>query len=107
MANYFSDLWWTYGSDMSETDFAYRAQGILPLLAATNILDALLSLLFLVVAALMLLHRLVWPVIERPVFALCRYHVFLKQKKVVFTVGVTLLGIALPQVETLIRSLAK
>jgi hypothetical protein len=78
-------------------------------LAYSNSLDAFVSLAWFLVAIAMLLHRVVWPLLERPVYALYRYRVFSEHKKLVFSSGVALLGFAVPSVsdalEKLIRAL--
>jgi hypothetical protein len=75
--------------------------------AASNLLDALVSLSWFLIAIMMLLHRLLWPLIERPVYALFRHRVFSEQKKLVFFSGVALLGLAIPSVGHALENVVK
>jgi hypothetical protein len=79
----------------------------LVLLAFSNVLDALVSFAWLFAALIMLVHRLLWPLIERPVYALYRYGFFTKQKKLAFFTGIALLGIATPPVGQQIEKILK
>jgi hypothetical protein len=54
-----------------------------------NSIDILAGSAAFVVAALLLLHRLLWPAIQRPLFAVYRFSP-LKQKKWLVTVGLAL-----------------
>jgi hypothetical protein len=74
---------------------------------ASNFLDALVSLSWFLIAIVMLLHRLFWPLIERPVYALFRYRVFSEQKKLVFFSGVALVGLAVPSVGQAVENVVK
>jgi hypothetical protein len=84
-----------------------EVQQLLLFVASSNFLDALVSLTWFLIAILMLLHRLFWPLIERPVYALFRYRVFSEQKKLVFLSGVALLGLAVPWVGHALEHLFK
>ena len=55
-----------------------------------NSLDVLAGCAFLILALLLLLHRLFWPVIQRPLYAIQRFTP-IKNKKWLFGVGLTLL----------------
>jgi hypothetical protein len=79
----------------------------LAFLGFSNSLDALVSLSLLIIAVIMLVHRLFWPIIERPVYALFRHHVFSEQKKLVFFSGVALLAFAVPWVGHALENLVK
>ncbi len=87
--------------------FGPQAEGLFVLVGASNFLDALVSLTWFLIALMMLLHRLVWPLIERPVYALFRHRVFSEQKKLVFFSGVALLGLAIPSVGRALENLVK
>jgi hypothetical protein len=77
------------------------------LVGASNFLDALVSLSWFLIAIMMLLHRLFWPLIERPVYALFRHRVFSEQKKLVFFSGVALVGLAIPRVGQALENVVK
>jgi hypothetical protein len=72
-----------------------------------HFLDALVSLTWLLIAIMMLLHRLLWPLIERPAYALFRHRVFSEQKKLVFFSGVALIGLAVPSVGRALENVVK
>ena len=55
-----------------------------------NSIDFVVAFAAVVVAVLLLLHRLFWPLIQRPLYAVCRYAP-LRHKKFMWGVGVTLL----------------
>lgn len=55
-----------------------------------NSVDIVACSVFLLLLAFMLLHRLLWPVLERPIYACARFGIF-KQKKLLWTVGIALL----------------
>lgn len=61
-------------------------------LAFMNSVDALAALIFVVLALVMLAHRLVWPVINRPVYALAALGG--ARRNLFGVVGVALLGYA-------------
>jgi hypothetical protein len=84
-----------------------EVQQLLLFVGSSNFLDALVSLSWFLIAIMMLLHRLFWPLIERPVYAVFRYRVFSEQKKLVFFSGVALLGLAVPWVGRALENLVK
>jgi hypothetical protein len=77
------------------------------LLRAANFLGVVVSFVWLFMVSLMLVQRVIWPIVERPIYALHRYKVFSKQKKLVFFSGVLLLGIAIPSVGNEIQNIVK
>jgi hypothetical protein len=72
-----------------------------------NLFDGLVSSAWLLVVAVMVLQRLIWPIIERPIYALYRHKVLTKQKKLVFFTGVALVTMALPSVGRAVGALTK
>jgi hypothetical protein len=96
-----------YPPVMPETKVVAAARFLVFSIAASKFFDALVSLSWLLIAALMLLHRLFWPLIERPVYALSRHRVFSEQKKLVFFSGVALLGLAIPSVGRALENVVK
>jgi hypothetical protein len=73
----------------------------------SNVFDTLVSLAWVFVASGMLLHRIIWPLIERPIYALHRHHVLTDQKKLLFFGGVALVGLAIPSVGKTLESVVK
>jgi len=65
--------------------------------AFSNFLDAVVASIFFAAAVLMLVHRLIWPIIERPLHALFRYRVFSEKKKIIFFIGLGLVCFASPK----------
>ena len=59
------------------------------LVAALNEIDVLVALIFIFLALLMLLHRLFWPIINRPLYSLQAIGIA-RRRKVFYTVGVAL-----------------
>jgi hypothetical protein len=54
--------------------------------SALNFVDVIACSVFLILMLLILLHRLIWPVVERPLYAFARYGV-IKNKKLLWTLG--------------------
>jgi hypothetical protein len=54
-----------------------------------NSVDVIVGLAALMLALLLLLHRLVWPTVERPIYAMERFG-FIKRKKLLWTAGIVL-----------------
>jgi hypothetical protein len=78
---------------------------------SSNILDAIVSSIFLVIALLMIVHRLFWPLLERPMYAFNRYKILSEQKKMVFFAGIACVGFAWPKsgeaIKAFIESIVK
>jgi hypothetical protein len=68
-------------------------------IALANILTALVALVFVVVAFIMIIHRLAWPVLDRVVYALARYGLF-RHRKALALAGFALLSTAFPVVRS-------
>ncbi len=66
---------------------------ILSVFAASNLLTALFSIVFIVLGGIMLLHKLFWPVLDRPVYALQKLG-FIRRKRLAFTLGIAFIGFA-------------
>ncbi len=69
-------------------------------ISAANILTALVALVFVLVALIMILHRIAWPLVERLVYALARFGIF-RHRKALATVGLALLSTVFPPVQSL------
>ena len=68
--------------------------------AMTNVVDALAALLFFALSSLMLLHRLLWPMVNRPLYATARLGI-VRRKKLCILAGFALLaygGVNVPEV---------
>lgn len=71
-----------------------------------NSIDVLVCLTFIVLALALLVHRLVWPVLERPLYAFARLDV-VGRKKLLYVAAVVLFALSCwPQVATWLRFLA-
>jgi len=66
------------------------------LIAAMNVASVLLLVLFAAACSMFLLHRLAWPAIERPVYAIARHGVF-QYRKSVFALGLLITSTAAPR----------
>ncbi len=69
-------------------------QGTVALFASSNMIDALAASIFVLVAVSLLAHRLLWPLIQRPLYAL-QAAGFIGRRKLLFSVGGLLLGYSL------------
>jgi hypothetical protein len=72
---------------------------------ASNIPAVLVSSLWLGLIILLFVHRLLWPVIRRPMTALSRHRIFIDNRKFVFVVGVALIASSSDKLANLLRSL--
>jgi len=64
-------------------------------LSTTNLIDALCLLLLILVMLVLLVHRLLWPIIKRPIYAANRRQL-IKNTKLLMAVGAVLLTYAFP-----------
>jgi hypothetical protein len=77
--------------------------GALAIFGLTNLYAAIIAASFVMLAISFVLHRLLWPIINRPLYAMHRFRIF-EKRKLLFFAGVTLLAIATPRsVEVLDR----
>jgi hypothetical protein len=82
----FDDDWWA----------GKLALSMGPMLMTTlNLFDALLALAVVALGAVMLIHRLIWPLIGRPLEVISSEHILLKRGTLFFG-GLTLLGASWP-----------
>jgi hypothetical protein len=76
------------------------------LLTFSNLADVVVALVFVALAIVMLLHRLIWPALTRPLYALQRVGL-IRFRKLLFTSGALLiaygLGISLQAAQKLLR----
>ncbi|MFZ0819576.1 MAG: hypothetical protein WAM91_05870 [Candidatus Acidiferrales bacterium] len=64
------------------------------LILYSNLIDFLVACAFLIFAAIMVLHRIFWPFIERPLYALDKFGV-IKRPRLLVSVGLLLVGFGL------------
>jgi polyferredoxin len=62
--------------------------------AMGNFITVLVAILFIVLAFIMLLHRVFWPFLARPIYALQRLGIA-RRNKLMITLGLALLGFAI------------
>jgi hypothetical protein len=67
-------------------------QSFLATLAGSNLLDGLVACAFFLVLLVLLLHRLVWPIVQRPIYALATRDV-MHRRKFFFALGLVLVGL--------------
>jgi hypothetical protein len=77
-------------TDPSTTQSRFWAVTQVKLLGQFNFLDAVVCALFALILIGVLLHSLLWPFIERPLYSLYRFGV-IRNKKLLFTIGTALL----------------
>lgn len=71
---------------------------------ALNTIDILTVVAVLIVAVLMLTHRLVWPIFQRPIYAIQRM-TFVKSRRWLWSVGIALLTVAVTRLPEWLESL--
>ena len=59
----------------------------------SNLIDLLVALLFVIVALVMLLHKVLWPLLEKPLYALQRTGI-VGRRKLLVTIGFMFLSSA-------------
>jgi hypothetical protein len=69
--------------------FAWFGIGM-ALVAASNFLDIVACSIFLILMVFMLAHRLLWPLMERPLYA-CKRFGIIRRKKLLWTLAVILM----------------
>ncbi len=67
-------------------------QSFLATLAASNLLDGLVASAFFVLFFTLLLHHLIWPIVQRPVYALATRDV-VRRRRVIRKIGIALVGV--------------
>ncbi len=72
-----------------------------------NTIDILVGTAALFLAILLLLHRLFWPMIQRPLYAIYRYAPLKKGKKTLLTIGVLLLALPMHFTVGVLRTILK
>jgi len=72
----------------------------------TNLYAAVIASSFILLAICMVLQRLFWPILKRPVYAMQRFRIF-EQRKLLFFAGATLIGIATPSVVDVLESVKR
>jgi hypothetical protein len=100
------DYWWqspSSGDDDNSWLGLLRLFGIfLKMFAATNGLDAFIALIFILISLLMLTHVLVWPLLQRPVYALQRLGI-VKRRAFLVSVSLVFLSLATGGVNQLLQ----
>jgi hypothetical protein len=72
--------------------FSTARQCFLATLAASNTLDGIVACTFFIVLFVLLVHRLIWPTIQRPVYALASWGI-VRRRKLFFVAGLGLIGV--------------
>jgi hypothetical protein len=67
-------------------------QSFLATLAASNLLDGLVASAFFILFFALLLHRLIWPIIQRPVYALATRDV-VRRRRAIRKIGIAFVGV--------------
>jgi hypothetical protein len=69
---------------------------------ASNVFAAVIAFTLTVMFASLVLHRVFWPIIQRPLYALWRFKL-LQNRKVLFYSGVVLLTVPLPRIAQVVK----
>lgn len=72
--------------------FSSSKASFLATLAASNVLDGLVACTFFILLFVLLLHRIIWPSLQRPVYALASRGI-VSRRKFLLVVGVALVGL--------------
>jgi len=75
-------------------------------IAAANVPAVLAGAVFVFLALIMLAHRVFWPLSSRVVYTLAR-HGIIRRRKLLGSIGVALVGAAMPPLASVLRELAK
>lgn len=67
------------------------------LISASNMMTVACSLAIMVLSVSMLIHRATWPILNRAIYSVSRFNL-VKRKKLLGSIGVTLIGIVIPPV---------
>jgi hypothetical protein len=70
---------------------------------ASNVFAAVIAFALAIMFASLVLHRVFWPIIQRPLYALWRFKL-LQNRKVLFYVGVALLTVPLPRIAQVVKA---
>lgn len=70
--------------------------------SASNAIDGLLASVFVVLAILMVVHRIIWPILARPVYALADLGM-IQQRKLLGCVGLALLGFGIGKLPEFVK----
>ena len=90
---------------LGKLDISQKARSIFVLLGSSNAIDAFVGSAWFLVAVLMLVHRLLWPMLERPLYALERHKVLTNHRKMIVCTGVALICVACPPVGQYLKTL--
>lgn len=74
------------------------------LIAESNTLDAAICAVYAGLAISLLVHRFLWPLVSRPLEAIANERIVQNHRKVVATVGVALLGLAVPALREFVKN---
>jgi hypothetical protein len=72
--------------------FSNSRQSFLATLAASNMLDGVVACTFFILLFVLLLHRIIWPTVQRPIYALAARGIASRRKFCLF-LGVALVGL--------------
>jgi hypothetical protein len=91
-------LWWAHGQALKELGpnaphvFMHNSTFVI-LLSLSNSFDILIAAAFVIMACAMLIHRMFWPLLARPIYALAELGIR-GHRRLLGTVGMALVGIA-------------
>jgi hypothetical protein len=101
--NYWS---WVHFHYEGKELFWFVVATITNVLRVANRLPALCCVVFIGLALLMLVHRLLWPVLERPMYALQSIGIA-RRKKLFFVLGISLVGFGVGYISQVIKEIGK
>jgi len=98
-----------YTIEISHPYFFFRNLSIVfayPLIVYSNLYTAIVAISFIILALLMLLHLVIWPVMERPIYVLQDLGI-VRRKKLLVAVGISLIAIWFGHVPEFLKILEK
>lgn len=91
-----------YASSLDQQRYTWRVMAF-GLAGMSNVFAAILYLALLVLSLMLIVQKLFWPLINRPIYALHRFRV-LQQRKALFYCGTLLLAVAFPAAREYLQS---
>jgi len=82
-----------------------RVKSVLVLLGSSNLINLFVAIIWFLLATLMLVHRVVWPLLWRPIHSLERHKIITDHRKMVLFAGIALLCLAWPSLGHTIKNI--
>lgn len=90
----FTQIIWSHSMVQTIVDFVSSSnahQAFFATLGASNVLDGMVACIFFILLIALLMHRLFWPSLQRPVYALASRGI-VRRRRLFFAIGMILVG---------------